>query len=110
MKGLNISMGEYSKRWRQFRQWNRIGMFAFFGFPITFVFIWIRFYTPFIFTLVMISWITFFYVFLRQRFFRCPRCDNRFSLKGGLWSTQSYKRNCVHCGLKLYQESENSDG
>ena len=37
----------------------------------------------------------------RLRWFSCPRCNQLFSVKNGLWRRTNWQWNCVHCGLEV---------
>ena len=98
-------MDNYAQRWRAYRFWNRVGIFALFALLPVVAFS--AFLTrgssdssavPY---LLVLAWLVALGGALyRIRSFRCPRCDKTFTVEGW-WSPSTKGRKCVHCALEL---------
>ena len=102
-------MALYSAQWAQFRRWNRSGIAALIAMASFFVSIlWLSSSIPnSILVLVAggciaLSWFSLLYFAVRQDFFRCPRCGGRYFHRKWWAYRIPFRRNCVHCALKLY--------
>lgn len=83
-------MDKYAQRWRAYRFWNRVGIFALFA------------------LLPVVAFSAFLTrgssdssgALYRIRSFRCPRCGKTFNVEGW-WLSRTRSRKCVHCALEL---------
>jgi hypothetical protein len=104
-------MDDYSSQWHHYRVLNRTGMIAFAAFlavlPISIAaqhlghLDWVstkRLFTIFGVAALLSLWA----VLLAIVLWRCPRCHERYSRRS-LLSVHSLGRECVHCGLKMYE-------
>ena len=102
-------MAQPSDQWREFRHWNRLGIFAFVALmPALAISAFIVQLIPFLSILPLVVGagciLLFIVSYFQLRAFRCPRCRNAFMVKSSL-GTNASGRKCVHCGLKLYADA-----
>jgi hypothetical protein len=104
-------MADYSSQWHQYRVLNRLGFVAFAAFlsalpisiaaerwgllaPVRAKSIFIR--------LGVVALVSLWVVMILIAFWRCPRCHDWYGRRR-LVGWNSFKRECVHCGLRLYE-------
>ena len=98
-------MQDYDQRWRAYRFWNRIGVFAVFALlPVVVLGVLMARSSgdlPALPYLLVLMWLVALGGALyRIRTFRCPRCGKTFSVEGW-WSPSPRGGKCVHCMLEL---------
>jgi hypothetical protein len=105
----------YAQAWAQFKTWNRLGIAGLLVGVISMIAVAFlddgghgRPIAPAIgYTLGGIgiaSLLMFIYCYLRQQYFRCPRCAQYFSRNSFWWSGLLLsQRRCIHCRLDLYE-------
>ena len=110
-------MEDYSSQWHHYRVLHRIGLLAFAAFlcaiPVSLVIARVAHLPPdsakALSISVGIAALLMLCVALNLiMFWRCPRCHLWFARRG-IFAWPSLRRQCVHCGLRLYSGAGNHD-
>jgi predicted RNA-binding Zn-ribbon protein involved in translation (DUF1610 family) len=106
-----LGVMSYSADWRRYQITTRFGIGALVAVPVAGALsAWAKAHQaarplaePFAFAAVVCA-LLFVVLFLRQAYFRCPRCGKLFS-RVSWWTTLQAGRSCAHCGLRLYHDA-----
>lgn len=99
-------MKDHSRRLAMLRSWNRIAIWAMVLTVPCAILVALLAKGTFLEGVLPVSagvlgFIVFVIAYIRIRMFRCPRCNNYFTVKHA-FATNSRGRACVHCGLSAY--------